>query len=68
VGETNRIFIKVYAIFHHFTVAVKQNAERKSFIWKLCCSALSMMKARAVHRIDDGAIDKISVTEDIDDG
>ena len=27
-----------------------------------------MMKARAVHRIDDGAINKISVTEDIDDG
>ena len=29
VGETNRIFVKVYAIFYHFTVAVKQNAESK---------------------------------------
>ena len=35
VGETNRIFIKVYAIFYQFTVAVKQNAESKSYIWKL---------------------------------
>ena len=51
-------FMKVYAPFYYFIIIVKAKEGVSSYLGKLCLSALSLMKAKAEHRMDDFSYDE----------
>ncbi len=51
---TCKVFIKHYAIIYFFAVAVKQNCKADSWLWKLCCALLSLMKNKSEEPSNSG--------------